>query len=90
MEENVFPSGAVAPVLEENYVESRLHTDGDTNIERIKQLQQDLTHSVSNPYYVIQEPDSGEVLETQSSASSQDTFKQFLDEALRKHANVIE
>jgi hypothetical protein len=90
MEETIFPSGAVAPILEENYVEARLHTDGDANIERIKQLQEDLTHSVSNPYYVLQEPDSGEVLGTQDSASSKETFKGFLNEALRKRTNAIE
>ena len=90
MEENVFPSGAVAPVLERGYVEARLHTDGETNVDAIKELQQELTHSVSNPYYVLQEPDGSADLGQLSGATTQDKFKEFLSAALRKRTNAIE
>jgi hypothetical protein len=90
MEENVFPSGAVAPVLERGYVEARLHTDGETNVERILALQRELTQSVSNPYYVLQDPETREVLGKLGGATSPSRFQEFLDEALRAHANVIE
>ena len=90
MEENVFPSGAVAPVLELNYVEARLHTDGETNVDAIKELQKELTQSVSNPFYVLQAPDGSPALGKLSGATSQDKFREFLNEALKKRTNAIE
>lgn len=90
MEEKVFPAGAVAPVLEESFIEVRLHTDGETNLDRILELQQELTQSVSNPYYVLQEPELFEVLNKLGGATTEGRFRDFLDEGLRKHTNVIE
>ena len=60
MEDNVFPEPAVAGILETNYIEARLHTDGQTNIERILELQKTLARSVANPIYVIVDPATGE------------------------------
>jgi hypothetical protein len=56
MEKSVFPSPAVAGVLEERFVEARLHTDGTKNIDRILQLQAELTQSVATPYYLVIDP----------------------------------
>lgn len=55
MEEKVFPQPAVAGELA-RYVEARLHTDGQRNIERIEELQAALARSVANPIYVIVDP----------------------------------
>ena len=55
MEEKVFPRTAVAEQLE-HFVEARLHTDGQKNIEAIRKLQSELTGSVANPYYVTVDP----------------------------------
>ena len=90
MEEEIFPAGAVAPLLEDNFVEARLHTDGEVNIERIRELQQELTSSVANPYYVLQEAEFFEVLDKKDGFMGQDTFAEFLNAALRKHAPVLE
>jgi len=57
-EEKVFPSRKVSELLEEHFVEARLHTDGETNIERILELQQELAKSVATPYYLFQDPKS--------------------------------
>ena len=42
MEEKIFPRPAVAGELK-GYVEARLHTDGRKNIDRIKELQRELS-----------------------------------------------
>ena len=49
-------------MLEESFVEARLHTDGEKNIERIHQLQQELAKSVATPYYLVQDPKSKRLL----------------------------
>ncbi|MEM7307090.1 MAG: hypothetical protein AAF682_10495 [Planctomycetota bacterium] len=82
MEEDIFPSGAVAPVLEEQYIEARLHTDGEANIERILELQAELTNSLANPYYVLQHPDFAEALDTLSGYAGEETFARFLKDAV--------
>jgi len=56
MEGKVFPSPAVAGILAKKYVEARLHTDGNTNLERILELQEKLARSVANPIYVVVDP----------------------------------
>ena len=56
----MFPSPAVAGILRESYVEARLHTDGTDNVERIRELQQQLTHTVATPVYVLLDPETGE------------------------------
>ena len=58
MEDNVFPRPAVAGILADHYIEARLHTDGDTNKERIKELQTSLARSVANPIYVLLDPET--------------------------------
>lgn len=60
MEEKVFHRPAVAGILAQDFVEARLHTDGQRNVERILELQEELTGSVATPIYVILEPATGE------------------------------
>lgn len=61
MEEKIFHLPAVAAELNQ-IVEARLHTDGLTNIERILALQEQLTGSRANPFYVLIEPTSMQIL----------------------------
>jgi hypothetical protein len=61
MEEKIFPLPAVAAQLQ-NFVEARLHTDQAKNVEENRSLQQKLTQSVANPYYVIVDPKTERVL----------------------------
>jgi thiol:disulfide interchange protein DsbD len=82
MEETVFPDGEVAPLLELLFVEARLHTDGHDNQERIHELQRELTQSVANPFYVLQDSTSLEVLGKQEGASRPEAFRRFLESAL--------
>lgn len=56
----MFPSPAVAGILHESYVEARLHTDGTKNIERIRELQREMTHSIATPIYLLIDPKTGE------------------------------
>jgi hypothetical protein len=56
-EEKVFPSDTVSGLLEEHFIEARLHTDGGTNIERILELQKELAQSVATPFYLVIRPD---------------------------------
>ena len=78
MEEDAFPAGAVAPILEDSYVEARLHTDGKVNIDEILELQRELTGSLANPYYVLQDPDSKEVFDKKAGWMPPEDFAKFL------------
>ena len=62
MELKVFPKDPVRAELAEYFVEARLHTDGQANIEQIKALQKELAGTVANPYYVLVDPESGDRL----------------------------
>ncbi len=77
MEEKTFRVPSVASALA-SVVEARLHTDGQRNIEAIKALQQKLTGSVANPYYVVVEPSSGERLRMLAGATTPERFVEFL------------
>ena len=56
-EEKVFPSDTVSSLLEEHFIEARLHTDGEKNIDRILELQEELAQSVATPFYLVIRPD---------------------------------
>lgn len=81
-EEKVFPSSKVADFLDKNFVEARLHTDGETNIERILELQTELAHSVATPLYLIQDPKSKRLLGGPlGGITTVDTFHELLSRA---------
>ena len=82
MEEDVFPDRAVALILKDNFVEARLHTDGDKNIKEILALQRRLTGSLANPFYVVLEPGKDEVLGKQAGYMGAASFKDFLTQTL--------
>ena len=82
-EEKVFPSKKVAEVLEKSFVEARLHTDGEKNIERILALQQELAKSVATPYYLVQDPQSKRLLAPPlGGVTSVDAFHDLLESAV--------
>jgi hypothetical protein len=88
-EEKVFPSPKVAEFLERHFIEARLHTDGETNIERILALQQELAKSVATPYYLIQDPRSKRLLgKPLGGVTSVDTFHGHLQAALEAKERV--
>ncbi len=88
-EEKVFPSPKVSSVLEEYFIEARLHTDGQENIERIRQLQKELAKSVATPFYVIIDPVTGrEIGETLGGVTSTDSFREFLLDGIAARERV--
>lgn len=88
-EEKVFPSPEVAEFLEEHFIEARLHTDGETNIERILELQRTLAKSVATPYYLIQDPKSERLLgKPLGGVTTVDTFHELLEAALEAKERV--
>ena len=83
MEEKIFRLPDVGRILKESYVEARLHTDGTAHIERIRELQAELTGSVATPIYVVQDPRSRAVLGVFEGATFDGgEFAGFLAEAL--------
>jgi len=89
MEETVFHLPAVAGVLREEYVEARLHTDGDAEkdpvYDRIRELQQELAGSKANPVYLILDPASREPLGRFDGADiTGKRFEAFLRKALEQ------
>lgn len=58
-EEKVFPSPGVLEVLEEKYVEARLHTDGPRG-EELTALEERLANSIATPLYLVLDPQTEE------------------------------
>ena len=80
MEKSVFREPAVAGLLEERFVEARLHNDGK-HAEAIRQLQEEMTHSKATPIYLIVDPATGEQHGRMDGASldlSGGEFREFL------------
>ncbi len=78
MEENVFPSRAVAQELQNNFIEARLHNDGDVNIEQIHELQEKFVGKPGAPYYVVVDPTTEGKLRVQETVTTPETFADFL------------
>ena len=70
VEEQILPSSAVAEVLNESYIEARIHTDHDELGEKHRQLQTDLVNKLGNPYYVILDPDTGKKIDVYTLSST--------------------
>jgi len=82
MEEKIFRKPAVAGVLQ-NYVEARLHTDGKEHIDRILELQSELTGSVATPVYVVIDPVGEQKRLTFEGATyDENVFREFLEKGL--------
>ena len=84
MEDTILPSPAVAEVLNESYVEARLYTDGEENLERILGLQKALAGSVANPVFVLVDPTSEQKLYELQGKRSARTFARFLKAGLER------
>ncbi len=65
METSIFPVPAVAGVLNENYVESRLHMDVEPARSKYRTLQAKLAGGVARPTYVLVDPNTETVLAKQ-------------------------
>ena len=79
MEEDIFLAEAVAAVLESEYVEARLHTDGEAHAERIHELQDKLVGHPTNPVYVLQDPNRPDVtLDKRAGYVGAEAFAKFL------------
>ena len=77
-------------MLEDHYIEARLHTDGKKNIERTLELQQELAESVATPFYLVIEPKSGRrVGRTKAGVVTEGMFTDFLTEAVDKSKEKI-
>ncbi len=85
MEVSIFPKPElpIAGLLSRNFVEARLHSDGETNIERIKELQETLARSVANPIYVVVEPETERELARHEGAALNDAQVEAFAEFLR-------
>lgn len=84
MEGAIFPLPAVAGVLKKRYIEARLHTDGEGKLDpktdaRNKELQTQMTGSKANPYYVIYDPASGEIVRKKAGMLFEAKFLKFLE-----------
>jgi hypothetical protein len=89
MEDNVLPSPAVAEILNEHYVEARLFTDTEENIERILELQAVLAGTVANPAFVLVDPKAGQKLYQLQGKRSERTFARFLEAGLRRAEDEV-
>ena len=82
MEEKVFRLPAVAGVLEERFVEARLHTDHARKGKENRARQQEMTGSIAQPIYLIIDPKTGGRHGRQDGATVGDdvpTFVEFLN-----------
>jgi len=89
MEKKVLPKPAVAGVLEENYIEARLHTDRPSpGLEKILEVQQRFAESVANPIYVAVDPQTESRLDKYEGAAltaeHEENFVRFLTESVER------
>ena len=83
MEEAIFPLPTVAGKLKSDYIEARLHTDSQGQLSpavdaRNKQLQEELTHSKANPYFIIYDPKTNKTLKKKAGMIFEQKFLDFL------------
>jgi hypothetical protein len=69
MEDKVFPSPAVAGLMQKFVVESRQHTDTkntltDAQFTTNRKAQAEIAGSKANPYFVVVDPRTGEKIDT--------------------------
>ena len=77
-------------MLEDHYIEARLHTDGEKNIDRILALQKELAQSVATPFYLVVEPKSGRrVGSTKAGVVTEGSFSAFLSEAVEESEETV-
>jgi len=82
-EEKVFPSPRTSTLLQQKFVEARLHTDGEKNLDEILALQDELAKTVANPTYVIQDPVTKRILGAPlSGVVTVNGFAEYLEAAL--------
>lgn len=83
MEESVFPLPAVAGELKKNFIEARIHTDGEDRLSpeldaKNKALQKKMVNSRANPYFAVVDPKTGKVLRKKAGMIFESKFLEFL------------
>ena len=92
MEKGVFHHPAVAGILEERFVEARIHTDSLEHPENAD-LQLEMTQSIAQPIYLVVDPKDGTQHSRRDGATLNDDqpFIDFLNQgwnsAREKHAS---
>ena len=79
MEEKVFRLPAVAGVLEERFVEARLHTDHARKGKENRARQQEMTGSIAQPIYLVIDPKTGAAHGRQDGATTGDQVPRFIE-----------
>ena len=78
MEESIFPSPAVAEVLQKGFIEARLHNDGGPKKDEIRARQKEMADSFATPLYVIVDPQTGAKLRLRAGFMGESKFTNFL------------
>jgi hypothetical protein len=93
MEDDVFPSPAVAELMKKFVVESRQHTDAQNTltVEQFadnRAAQAEIAGSKANPYFVVVDPHTGEKIDTFRLSGGftewEGMWKEWLEGVLRK------
>ena len=85
-EEKVFPS--LFEELDGDFVEARLHTDGDRG-EELTEFQEKIARSIATPLYLVLEPETERVLAGPlGGIVTVEGFREFLAKAKRAGENV--
>ena len=83
MEDGLFPMPAVADVLQNNYIEARLHIDlpGEGQ-KRILELRDKYSGMIATPTYVIVDPVTEEIIARIRGLNTQEKFLAFLSKGM--------
>ena len=80
LEQKVFNDPAVAAILQENFVEARLHVDGLNGPQNVP-VRDPLTTSIANPWLVVVDP-ADEAVQGQSGFMREAALIEFLESIL--------
>jgi hypothetical protein len=82
MEEGDFFEPTVVGLLDPNYVEARLHTDGKRNVEAIRRLRDELAGTRALPVYLIVAPQEPRKILARLDGARSEAFEQLLRDGL--------
>ena len=82
MEEGDFFEPTVVGLLDPNYVEARLHTDGKRNVEAIQKLRAELARTRALPVYLIVAPQDPRTILGRLDGAKSEEFVQLLEKGL--------
>ena len=82
MEEGDFFEPTVVGLLDPNYVEARLHTDGKRNVAAIRTLRNQLAQTRALPVYLVVSPKAPHQILGRLDGAKAEDFKQLLRDGL--------